>query len=190
MTTLMVQYILSLEQDEMRGEVDAEDKSRKTGTPRKFETCVVSGCPPGLDTPVYTKDDMSKICDALVEPLATAIHSLDDIDALLACSDTAASAEFSLGSLLRDVCAKVVPLTTVLEAKQQAAERFRRKHGAQTQQRSKEEESSSTVESNDFATPVSETQDTQSGATGILSERFRLKGINKRGMSQPKRKKR
>jgi len=103
--------------------------------------CSVSGGPSSLDSvPIYTKEEMGRICDALVEPLAIAMHSLDDIDALLASSAPSTDAEFSLGFLLRDICSKIVPLTMALDAKQQAAEQFKTKH-ASPMQRSEEQSS-------------------------------------------------
>ena len=79
-----------------------------TEEPRDKGACSISGGLLGLDSvPVYNKKEMGRICDALVEPLAIAIHSLDDIDAVLSCS-APADAEFSLGFLLRDVCSKIV----------------------------------------------------------------------------------
>ena len=76
---------------------------------------------------------MGRICDALVEPLANAIHSLDDVDSLLSCSSSVADAEISLGTLLRDICSKFVPLTMALDAKRQAAEQLRRKYAGRMQ---------------------------------------------------------
>ena len=96
--------------------------------------CCISGGPLSLDSVlVYTKEEIGTICDALVEPLANAIHSLDDIDSLLSCSSSVADAEVSLGTLLRDICSKFVPLTVALDAKRQAAEQFRARHAGRMQ---------------------------------------------------------
>ena len=86
--------------------------------PPPHGACSISGGPSSLDSVlVYTKTEMGRICDALVEPLANAIHSLDDVDSLLSCSSSVADAEISLGTLLRDICSKFVPLTVALDAK-------------------------------------------------------------------------
>ena len=50
----------------------AGDRDRYLG-----DTCVVTGGPPGLySMPVYTREELTIVCDALVEPLAKAIHGL------------------------------------------------------------------------------------------------------------------
>ena len=175
--------------------------------------CFITGGPLSLDSVlVYTKEEMGRICDALVEPLANAIHSLDDIDSLLSCSSSVADAEVSLGALLRDICSKFVPLTAALDAKQQAAEQFRARHAGRMQT-SKEPSSKNEgvechkcpqcfrtftnaailkVHLNSHAESESDTelkdQVVQSCTTADLSGRSRMQGINKRGMAQPKRK--
>ena len=157
-------------------------------------TCCITGGPLSLDSVlVYTKEEMGRICDALVEPLANAIHSLDDIDSLLSCSSS-------------------VPLTAALDAKQQAAEQFRARHAGRMQT-SKEPSSKNEgvechkcpqcfrtftnaailkVHLNSHAESESDTelkdQVVQSCTTADLSGRSRMQGINKRGMAQPKRK--
>ena len=76
--------------------------------------CSICGGPPSLDSVlIYTQKEIGRICDALVEPLANAIHSLDihsldDVDSLLSRASSVADAEVSLGTLLRDICSKVV----------------------------------------------------------------------------------
>ena len=96
--------------------------------------CSISGGPPSLDSVlIYTREETSRICDALVEPLANAIHSFDDVDSLLSRSSSVTDAEVSLGTLLRDFCSKVVPLTVALDAKRQAAEQIRTKYAGRVQ---------------------------------------------------------
>ena len=96
--------------------------------------CSISGGPPSLDSVlVYTRREAGRICDALVEPLANAIHSLDDVDNLLSCCSSFADAEVSLGALLRDFCSKVVPLTVALDAKRQAAEQISAQYAGRLQ---------------------------------------------------------
>ena len=93
------------------------------------EECVIMGGPPGLDArPVYTRGQLTSIFDALIEPLAIAIHGCTDgsIDVERLIEDSTSEVEkFSLGSLLRDICSKVVPLTAALDAKQLAIDQFK-----------------------------------------------------------------
>jgi len=93
-------------------------------------SCELRGGPISLHTEaIYTKTEMSTICEALVAPLAREIHALDDLEYLesMASADVpvniSSSAECTLGGLLHDVCSKVVPLTSALQAKRQAAHR-------------------------------------------------------------------
>ena len=90
--------------------------------------CELHGGPPSLHTEmIYTKTEISTICDALVAPLAREIHSLDDENHIesMVCSEgldgVPAGCEYSLGGLLHDVCAKFVPLTVALQDKRRAA---------------------------------------------------------------------
>ena len=83
------------------------------------DTCVIMGGPSALDAvPVYTREELTKVCDALVEPLAKAIHGCMDVGSLFESSALEVE-QFSLGCLLRDICSKVVPLTVVLEQRRQ-----------------------------------------------------------------------
>lgn len=90
--------------------------------------CVIIGGPSGLESmPVYTREELTIVCDALVEPLAKAIHGLADVGNLFAGSAPVVE-KFSLGGLLRDICSKVVPLTAVLEARQRTIDKIREDH--------------------------------------------------------------
>jgi hypothetical protein len=91
------------------------------------DTCVIMGGPSALDSvPVYTREELANVCDALVEPLANAIHGCMDAGSLLARSRPEVE-QFSLGCLLRDICSKVVPLTVVLEQRRQTIDTYSEK---------------------------------------------------------------
>ena len=99
------------------------DRDKKLEDP-----CVIIGGPSGLESmPVYTREELTIVCDALVEPLAKAIHGLADVGNLFAGSAPVVE-KFSLGGLLRDICSKVVPLTAVLEARQRTIDKIREDH--------------------------------------------------------------
>ena len=92
------------------------------------DPCVIIGGPSGLDPMlVYAREEFTIVCDALVEPLAKAIHGLGDVGNLFAGSAPVVE-KFSLRGLLRDICFKVVPLTAVLEARQRTIDKIREDH--------------------------------------------------------------
>ena len=112
-------------------------KSRMVLFPSKQEPTIHSadlwGGRSSLDNgPVYNLAEMSTICDALIGPLAREIHSFDDPDHImsLACSRAGKSDSFSFGSLLHDICAKVVPLTIASETKRQIVHKYVVEHRA------------------------------------------------------------
>ena len=87
-------------------------------------TCELIGAPAALDAAlIYTDEEISLICDALIGPLAKEIHKFDRITELPAqlVSD---GAKHGLGKLLRYVCAKVVPLTRVLQMRRETVQKL------------------------------------------------------------------
>ena len=62
---------------------------------------------------IYSDGELAAICDALVGPLARELQMFDSLEEMprKLASD---GAKHCLGKLLRDVCTKVMPLTSVL----------------------------------------------------------------------------
>ena len=63
---------------------------------------------------IYSDGELAAICDALVGPLARELQMFDSLEEMprKLASD---GAKHCLGKLLRDVCTKVVPLTSVFQ---------------------------------------------------------------------------
>lgn len=87
------------------------------------EECTLVGAPAALDTAlIYSDEEISGICDALVGPLARELQLFDNMTdfPLRLASD---GAKHCLGKLLRDVCTKVVPLTSELQTRRNVIEK-------------------------------------------------------------------
>jgi len=86
---------------------------------RQGDACIVVGGPPALDEAlIYSDEEVATICDALVAPLAREIHMFDHLEEFPR-KLTSDGAKHGLGKLLRDICAKIVPLTPVLQARRE-----------------------------------------------------------------------
>ena len=85
---------------------------------------------------MLNKGQLTIVCDALVEPLAKAIHGLMDAEKLrkLFAGSAPEVERFSLGGLLQDICTKVVPLTAVLGARHRSIDWCRETHRKKLQQ--------------------------------------------------------
>ena len=86
--------------------------------------CKVTGGPPALDTTlIYSDEEISLICDALIGPLAKEINRFEQVEELPV-KIVADGAKHGFGKLLRDVCSKIVPLTSVLEMRRNTVHKF------------------------------------------------------------------
>ena len=114
------------------------DQSRAGPTAKDLEapdargsSCELVGGPSAMDTElIYTDEEMSQICDALVSPLAREMHMSDNMEELpvKVFSD---GAKHGLGKLLRDICCKVVPLTRVLEMRRDTVQKHMVRRGGE-----------------------------------------------------------
>ena len=87
------------------------------------DACILVGGPAALDAAlIYSDEEAATICDALVAPLAREIRMFDHLEEFprKLASD---GAKHGLGKLLRDICAKVVPLTSVLQTRREIVEK-------------------------------------------------------------------